>query len=174
MAHSMGNQVLKQMMQNLDEKYIVPFVGEILLLHADVSSDTYDKGQPFQKLQKLGQRAHIYIHKGDDALTISTTTKNFTKRLGKTGPTDMNDLPQSTFVVDVTGITYDLAANYSFLKKEMQNIIDHWGYLTSSQEINDIIQVLNGTDERRIPNRMRHDIYTDYFYLSSDDVVKSI
>lgn len=174
MAHSMGNQVLKQMMGSLNEKYIIPFVGEIILLHADVSADSFESIQPFTKLHKLGQRTHIYIHKGDDALTISTTTKNFSKRLGKAGPSNMKELSQSTFVVDVTGITYDKVKNDAFLSRIKTNLIDHWGYLTSSQEIDDIVKILNGDDERRVPNRKRHDIYTNYFYLSATDIVKSI
>lgn len=174
MAHSMGNQVLKQMMGGLNEKYIIPFVGEIILLHADVSADSFENAQPFTKLHKLGQRTHIYIHKGDDALTISTTTKNLSKRLGKAGPSNIKELSQSTFIVDVTGIAYDKVKKDSFSTRVMQNIIDHWGYLTSSQEIEDIIKILNGDDERRVPKRKRHDIYTNYFYLSATNIAKSI
>ena len=174
MSHSMGNQVLKQMMGTLNEKYIIPFVGEIILLHADVSADSFETGQPFTKLHKLGQRTHIYIHKGDDALTISTTTKNLSKRLGKAGPSNIKELSQSTFIVDVTGIVYDKVKKEPFFTKVMQNVIDHWGYLTSTQEIEDIIKILNGNDERRIPNRTRNDIYNNYFYLSSNDISKSI
>lgn len=174
MSHSMGNQVLKQMMGSLNEKYIIPFVGEIILLHADVSADSFESNQPFTKLHKLGQRTHIYIHKGDDALTISTTTKNLSKRLGKAGPSNIKELSQSTFIVDVTGITYDKTKKEPFYTEIMQNVIDHWGYLTSSQEINDIIKIINGEDERRVVNRKRHDIYTNYFYLSPEDIIKSI
>jgi esterase/lipase superfamily enzyme len=174
MAHSMGNQVLKQMMGTLNEKYIVPFIGEIILLHADVSADSFELSQPFTKLHKLGQRTHIYIHKGDDALTISTTTKNLSKRLGKAGPSNIKELTQSTFIVDVTGVTYDRTKKDSFLAKIKTDLIDHWGYLSSSQEIEDIVKILNGEDERRVEKRTRHDIYTNYFYLDSKTVVKSI
>ncbi|MFY7665081.1 alpha/beta hydrolase [Flavobacterium sp.] len=171
MAHSMGNQVLKQMMLNLEEKYIVPLVDEVIILHADVSADSFNINQPLRKLQKLGQRTHIYIHKGDDALTISTATKNFTKRLGKAGPEDIANLPQSTFVIDVTDIDYDLTTNMSFMQRKLHKLIDHWGYLTSSKEINDINKILGGTDERRIENRVRHDIFDNYFYLNTDKIV---
>ncbi len=174
MAHSMGNQVLKQMMGNLNEKYIVPFIGEIILVHSDVSSNSFEKEQPFTKLHKLGQRTHIYIHKGDDALTISTTTKNFSKRLGKAGPSNIQDLSQSTFIVDVTGIKYDKLKKTGFLSKLKNNLVDHWGYMVSSQQVNDIIEILNGADERRVKNRMRHDIYPNYFYLNSNDIVEKI
>lgn len=174
MAHSMGNQVLKQMMGNLNEKYIVPFIGEIILAHADVSSNSFENEQPLTKLHKLGQRTHIYIHKSDDALTISTTTKNFSKRLGKAGPSNVKELSQSTFIVDVTGVKYDKRKRTGFLSGLKDNLIDHWGYMTSTQQVNDIIAILKGEDERRVKNRMRHDIYTNYFYLSSSDIVERI
>jgi esterase/lipase superfamily enzyme len=174
MAHSMGNQVLKQMMGCLNEKYIIPFIGEIILLHADVSANSFEISEPFTKLHKLGQRTHAYIHRGDDALTISTTTKNLSKRLGKAGPSNIKELSQSTFIVDVTGIVYDKTSKDSFFKRIMQNVVDHWGYLTSSQEIDDIVKTLNGEDERRITDRKRHEIYNNYFYLSATDLIKTV
>jgi esterase/lipase superfamily enzyme len=174
MAHSMGNQVFKQMMGGLNEKYIVPFIGEIILVHADVSSNSFEKEQPFSKLHKLGQRTHIYIHKSDDALTISTTTKNFSKRLGKAGPSNIHELSQSTFIVDVTGVQYDLKKDSGFFAKLKENVIDHWGYMSSSQLVNDIIEILRGSDERRIKNRKRHDIYTNYFYLNTDNIIDKL
>ena len=173
MAHSMGNQVLKQMMGSLNEKYIVPFISEIILLHSDVSANSFETGQPFSKLHKLGQRTTIYIHKGDDALSISTTTKNLSKRLGKAGPSNIKELSQSTFIVDVTGINYDLVKS-NFFSKLKNNLVDHWGYLTSSQEIEDIKTILNGEDERRIKDRVRSDIYSNYYFLSADDLVKTL
>jgi esterase/lipase superfamily enzyme len=171
MAHSMGNQVLKQTMGNLAEKYIVPFVGEIILLHADVAANSFEEHEPFAKLKKLGQRVHVYIHKSDDALTISTASKNFTKRLGKTGPTNVKQLEQDAFIVDVTGVKYDRVENDRFFTRLKNNLIDHWGYMYSSQQVKDIICVLRGNDERRIINRTRHDIHTNYFYLNTDMVV---
>jgi hypothetical protein len=46
--------------------------------------------------------------------------------------------------------------------------------MASSQQIEDIIKILNGDDERRVPNRKRHDIYTNYFYLSASDLVERV
>jgi len=174
MAHSMGNQVLKQMLGSLNEKYIVPFIGEIILVHADVSSNSFEKNEPYTKLHKLGQRIHIYMHKSDDALTISSTTKNFSKRLGKVGPSNINELAQSIYVIDVTNISYDLIDKAGFFSKIKERLMDHWGYMSSSLLVNDIIKTLNGEDERRIKNRLRHDIYPNYFYLNSKDIVNTI
>lgn len=171
MAHSMGCQVLKQMLGNLNEKYIIPFIGEIFLLHSDVSADSFQDGSTFSKLKNLGQRTHMYIHKSDDALTISTTTKNFSKRLGKVGPSNISSLNEETFIVDVTGVKYDLMQNLSFIRKVENRIIDHWAYLTSSITIADILSVLEGQDERRIKNRLRHDLYPNYFYLNITKLV---
>lgn len=174
MAHSMGNQVFKQMVMNLESKYIVPFIGEILLLHADVSSNSFETDEPFSKLSKLGHRTHIYIHKQDKALDISTYTKNFDARLGKTGPSNIKNLDQQTYVVDCTGVSYKLPENSTFFTNLKIKLGDHWGYLYSPEEIRDIINVLKGTDERRIEGRKRHDMYTNYFYLESSEIIKKI
>lgn len=174
MAHSMGNQVLEHMLNTLKEKYIVPFVGQIILLHSDVDADLFEKGKAFSKLKKLGQRTHIYMHKGDDVLAISTTTKNFENRLGRTGPTNIEELKIETFIVDVTGIEPNINKDDSFFNGLKIKIGDHWGYLYSQEEIEDIISVLRGEDERRISGRKRHDIYPNYFYLESEKLVKTI
>ncbi|MFP9099677.1 alpha/beta hydrolase [Flavobacterium sp. RHBU_24] len=171
MAHSMGNQVLKQTMGSLAEKYIVPFLGEIILVHADVSSDSFEKNQPLAKLEKLGQRTHIYVNKSDDALTISTTTKNFSKRLGKTGPTNLKELEGETFVIDVTGLKCDTESD-SFFEKLKIRIGDHWGYMYSKDQVEDIIRVLKGVDERRIAHRKRHDLFPNYFYLGAENITE--
>ncbi len=174
MAHSMGNQVLGQMLNCLDDEMIIPFLGQIFILHADVDADIFENDKAFSKLKKLGQRTHIYVHKSDDALTISTTTKNFKNRLGKSGPTNIKDFVLELFVVDVTDVKFEAIKNKSFFENLKLKTLDHWGYLYSKAEINDIIAVLNGTDERRIVGRKRHDIYTNYFYLESEHVVEVI
>lgn len=159
-AHSMGNQVLKSMLENIPERKTHPFLGEVLLLHSDVEDNMFEKGQPFTKLEKLAERTHMYIHNSDDALWISRFTKNFNKRLGKKGPGNRNVLNNETFIVDVTKIK---SANS--LKERLW---DHWGYIERDIEINDIIEVLEGTDvtdTEVFKNRLKKDGENNYYYL---------
>ena len=100
--------------------------------------------------------------------------KNFSKRLRKVGPSNINELAQSIYVIDVKNISYALIDKAGFFSKIKERLMDHWGYMSSSILVNDIIKTLNGEDERRIKNRLRHDIYSNYFYLNSKDIVNTI
>lgn len=153
-AHSMGNQVLKSMLQNINCK-IYPFFGEVLLLHSDVEDNVFEKGKPFTLLEKLAERTHVYIHKSDDALFVSRYTKNFNKRLGKKGPTNLNNLNDETFVVDVSNLKSGQTLR--------ELAFDHWGYIERDTEIQDILKVLNGDDITEIPNRKK--IKDKLYYL---------
>lgn len=145
MCHSMGNQVLETFMQTIANETYLPIITEVLLLHADVQDDIFEKGKAFSYLSKICRRVHIYIHNGDDALRISRFTKNGTKRLGQRGPRDLSVLNDETFIVDVTN------DNEAITKYE--DIIDHWGYLYRPNQIQDIINVLRGRSEHRIETR---------------------
>lgn len=158
MCHSMGNQVLETFMQTIANETYIPIITEVLLLHADVKDDIFEKGQAFSYLSKICRRVHIYIHNGDDALRISRFTKNGTKRLGQRGPRDLSVLNEETFVVDVT---HDNEAITTY-----ENVIDHWGYLYRPKQIEDIVYVLRGKSEHRIDTRVE-DIYgrKNYFAI---------
>ena len=156
-AHSMGNQVLKQMLTSIPDHKLTPLFGEVLLLHSDVEDDVFNPAQPFTKLEKLASRTHMYIHNSDDALRISRFTKNGNKRLGHRGPVDRSVLNNETFVVDVTKIRG--------AESLRERCVDHWGYLDRKEQIEDIISVLIGKDEALFENRDLRPRETNYFYL---------
>jgi esterase/lipase superfamily enzyme len=156
-AHSMGNQVLKAMLENIPDRKLHPFIGEVLLLHSDVEDTVFEPGQPFTKLEKLAERTHIYIHNSDDALLTSRFTKNFNKRLGKKGPKNRKNLNDETFVIDVTSV--------KSAESLRQLLWDHWGYIEQKVETDDIIEVLKGQNDFDIENRKRKNGETKYFYL---------
>ncbi len=156
-AHSMGNQVLKQMLNCIPDLRLFPLFGEVLLLHSDVEDDVYNPGQPFTKLEKLASRTHMYVHNSDDALRISRFTKNGNKRLGHRGPVDRSFLNNKTFIVDVTQIRGGESLR--------ERCIDHWGYLDRKEQVEDIITVLIGQDEALFKNRELRPRETNYFYL---------
>jgi len=161
MCHSMGNQVLETFMQTIANETYLPILTEVLLLHADVQDDIFEKGQAFYYLPRICRRVHIYIHNGDDALRISRFTKNGTKRLGQRGPRDLSVLNNETFIVDVTN------DNEAITKYE--DIIDHWGYLQRPKQIEDIINVLRGRSEHRI-NTRQEDLHgrKNYFIIRQE------
>ncbi len=156
-AHSMGNQVLKHMLESIPKHKLFPLFKEVILLNSDVEYDVFDEGKAFQRLGAISERTHMYIHRSDDALRISKYTKNFKQRLGFKGPKNRGALNDETFIVDTT--------EGQPATTSTEKWIDHWGYLHRPDVIADINHVLHGMDEDDIPVRKKWNESTNYFYF---------
>lgn len=152
----MGNQILEEMLKSIPEEKLYALFGEVFLLHSDVKNDVFESGKPFEKLEAIAERTHIYINKSDDGLLISSLIKNFNKRLGRKGPSRKTRLNDETFIIDAS-------------KTKAENIgeafIDHWGYLYRPAQVKDIIAVLNGADSQIMKNRKPHRKKMHYYFL---------
>ena len=156
-AHSMGNQVLYKMLSALPQRQKFSVFSEVLLLNADAPYDGFEPEMPFTVLQEIGERTTIYMHKSDDALWISDKTKDNSKRLGRSGPKNTENLNEETFVVDTTKVKGRASKREKF--------IDHWGYLNRRAVIDDVTAVLSGKAYSEIGKRTRHDDKRNYFSL---------
>lgn len=139
MVHSMGHRVVKHMMAELTSKRI-PYPDlfkEILLMAADIEYDIFEPGSPFNSLIDLGKRIHVYYHHNDKVLDISKYTKNFSNRLGRYGRKRIDPLMVDVVDADVTSVPEDLG-------DKQERLLNHWYYYSSSQVINDVINVMNG------------------------------
>lgn len=150
MAHSMGNRVLQSMLYSLKRENILRVIDQVILLNADVSYKVFEESEDsFNKLPLLANRISVYLNRQDAILGISQFTKNIlTPRLGKNGPSDINQLKDIVSVIDCTFVKDDLLNSFKF---EAGN---HWGYLSSSQVQSDIFQNLYGIDRNLITNRI--------------------
>jgi len=145
-AHSMGNEVLKYMLRDMEDEQLFQLFGETLLLNSDVEHHVFDPGQPFTKLFRLSSRIHLYINRSDEVLgVLSRFTKNLNRRLGHKGPRDYSLLEPQTFVVDTTPVKGGYTG--------MERALDHWGYIKKEPVIADIRQVLQGIDEGEMDHR---------------------
>ncbi|RXM39644.1 hypothetical protein BOQ62_10765 [Chryseobacterium sp. CH21] len=151
MAHSLGNRVLQSMLYSLKRENILRVIDQVLLLNADVSYKVFeDSEDSYNKLPLLANRISIYLNRQDLILGASQFTKNIlTPRLGKNGPSDIDQFKDIVSIIDCTFVKDDLLNS---LKYEVGN---HWGYLSSSQVQNDIFQNLNGIDRNLITNRSK-------------------
>jgi esterase/lipase superfamily enzyme len=152
MTHSLGNRVLQSMLYSLKRENILRVIDQVLLLNADVTYKVFeDSEDSFNKLPLLANRISIYLNRQDAVLGISQFTKNIlTPRLGKNGPSDIDRYKDIVSIIDCTYVKDDLLNS---LKYEVGH---HWGYLSSSQVQNDIIQNLNGIDRNLITNRTKN------------------
>ncbi len=171
-AHSMGNQVLVHLIEEMNHYPQEPFslFGEVLLLNADADWNVFEPGRPLHELPEYCDRTHIYNNYSDDALWVSQHTKHFVKRLGRQGPLDLDTLPPRTLVVDATGlkalgaraaeaVTRDAFAEHAAEimgqpVSTRERLFDHWGYLYRPEVIADIKAVLAGSSAASIPGRL--------------------
>ncbi|WP_278352105.1 alpha/beta hydrolase [Chryseobacterium gleum] len=151
MAHSMGNRVLQSMLYSLKRENILRIIDQVLLLNADVSYKVFEDAEDsFNKLPLLANRISIYLNRQDLILGASQFTKNIlTPRLGKNGPSDIDQYKDIVSVIDCTFVKDDLLNSFKY------EIGNHWGYLSSSQVQNDIFQNLYGIDRNLITNRSK-------------------
>ncbi len=170
-AHSMGNQVLTYMIHEMNHYPQDPFslFSEMLLLNADADWNVFEPGQPLSQLPEYGERTHIYNNYSDDALWVSQHTKNFKKRLGRHGPSDLDTLPSRTLVVDASGLKAASAKAGAAAEKDRfaaraaeitgakvptrERLMDHWGYLYRPEVIADVKAVLAGKSSSKVPGR---------------------
>lgn len=151
MAHSMGNRVLQSMLYSLKRENILRVIDQVLLLNADVSYKVFEDAEDsFNKLPLLANRISIYLNRQDIILGASQFTKNIlTPRLGKNGPSDIDQYKDIVSVIDCTFVKDDLLNSFKY------EVGNHWGYLSSSQVQNDIFQNLYGIDRNLITNRAK-------------------
>lgn len=189
-AHSMGNQVLTYMVDEMNGYPQDPFslFGEVLLLNADADWNVFEAGRPLHQLPEYCERTHIYNNYSDDALWISQHTKNYVKRLGRHGPSDVGALPPRTMVVDCTGLRAGAgrkdargeragkaalrdpfaarAAEITGQKvPSRERLLDHWGYLYRPEVIADVKGVLAGRSARGLGRQ--ETLHPNLFKLAS-------
>ncbi|PWN70590.1 alpha/beta hydrolase [Chryseobacterium phosphatilyticum] len=152
MAHSLGNRVLQSMLYSLKRENILRVIDQVILLNADVSYKVFeDSEDSFNKLPLLANRISVYLNRQDLILGISQFTKNIlTPRLGKNGPSDIEQYKDIVSIIDCTFVKDDILSGLKF------EIGNHWGYLSSSQVQNDIFQNLYGIDRNLITNRVKN------------------
>jgi esterase/lipase superfamily enzyme len=164
MAHSMGNQVLREFARGIND--FVGFqravFGQVLLVHADIEWNALEPGQPLHAFEQYCDRMTVYNHKSDDALGVSEATKNAEKRLGKHGPRAKSLISERAVIVDVTTAGADAAPEADSFLKAAQHVMkrnggtnarevafDHWGYVYRDHVIADIYRTLAGEHSHR-------------------------
>jgi hypothetical protein len=151
MAHSMGNQVVKHMMEVVrqdDHLRMFKFLTEILLVAADEDYRALEEDKPMADIPLLGHRVHLYVHTADVALDISQWTKNFRKRLGEHGPRTMDGLPSNISVVDASEVPNDGAST-------KYKLLNHWYHTDASKVVEDIRQMLAGKPSEDLLGKSR-------------------
>lgn len=143
MAHSMGNYVLRYVLQELlkiTAARIPQLFNEILLIAADEDRDTFEYGHKLKFLPELAQRVSLYFNQEDVLLKISDWFMNDMDRLGLEGPFHPSDLPDNVSLIDCRNV--------------VDGFLEHHYHKAEPAVIRDIAYVLNGWRSKDMPGRI--------------------
>ncbi len=126
LAHSMGNRVLRQTLNNWDRYDLasgVPLMfRNTFMVAADVVNETLHEGQPGELISHASRNVVVYYASDDMALRASKAAnlknKVASRRLGHTGPEDMRKTPRNVFQADCDDINtdYDMPKGHNYFR----------------------------------------------------------
>jgi len=140
LAHSMGNRVLRETFRIL-QKYDFPsglplLFRNIFLVAADIVNTSLEYDRPGEFISDVARNVVVY-HANDDLLLRASKALNLknkiaAKRLGLTGPADLNKVPANIYVVDCDDVNnkYDTPFGHSYFFSE--TMLDHLFHMIKS------------------------------------------
>lgn len=167
LAHSMGNQVLSYALQTVEDSQLFQLFEEAVLMNADVDSGALGKHKPLRKIERLANRVHVFTHRNDQALMVSSSTKNSSRRLGRVGP-DRDTQPDNCFVVDTTAA--EVFSRLSLTERVMADMINHAPYVKREAVIRDLTDIFAGKDHAAIASRRPREGLLNWFELIEEIV----
>jgi esterase/lipase superfamily enzyme len=124
LAHSMGNRVLRETLVAWDKYDLasgVPLLfRNTILMAADVVNETLEKGEKGHFIAQSSRNVSVYYASDDLALRSSKISnlknKVASRRLGHTGPEDMDKVPTNVYSIDCDNFNnqYDWPKGHSY------------------------------------------------------------
>lgn len=126
LAHSMGNRVLRQTLLDWNKNDLangVPLLfRNTFMVAADIRNESVHKDQPGRLIADASRNVVVYFASDDLALRSSKVAnlknKVASRRLGHTGPEDINLTPHNLYSVDCDDINtaYDTPKGHSYFR----------------------------------------------------------
>lgn len=141
-AHSMGNYVLRHALQHMRSETasrLPRLFDHIFLVAADEDEDAFEHDHKLKLLPNLAKCVHVYFNRGDLPIALSDTTKGNPPRLGADGARVPSQLPAKVSQIDCSLV--------------VQGTVEHSYYIDTPAVVEDMAQVINGTDADCSPNR---------------------
>ena len=142
MAHSMGNYVLRHALQEVRRQNggrIPRIFDQIFLFAPDEDDDAFEYEHKLELLPRLGRHVNVYFNRGDAAMAISDVTKGNPDRLGDDGPRAPFQVPGKVSQIDCSNV--------------VGGAVEHSYFVDERKVIEDIAQVMDGVDPKRVANR---------------------
>ncbi len=145
MAHSMGNYVLRNALQQAQKinnsTSLSRIFDNVILTAADEDNDAFEFDHKLAKLPELAQRITVYFNNGDLALAASDLTKGNPDRLGHDGPSKPHQISSKVVIVDASDVVKGISEQHSY-------------HVEEDKVAEDIIAVLQGESSDKIPSRL--------------------
>lgn len=139
LAHSMGNRVLRETLAKWDQYDLasgVPLLfRNTILMAADVVNETLEKNERGSLISHASRNVSVYFASDDLALRSSKISnlknKVASRRLGHTGPEDMNKVHTNVYAIDCDNFNnaYDMPKGHSYFleddKKRPGQVFEH-------------------------------------------------
>ncbi len=124
LSHSMGNRVLRQTLvesHRHDLPHGIPMIfRNTFMAAADVVNETLHKGEPGELISHASRNVVVY-HASDDLALRASKAVNLkngvaSRRLGHTGPEDMDEVPRNIYEVDCDNVNlkYDMPDGHNY------------------------------------------------------------
>lgn len=161
MAHSMGNYVLRHVLQELCKitgGRIPQVFDEILLIAADEDEDSFEHKNKFKFLPELAKRISVYFNQSDIPLIISDLFMGNMDRLGSEGPRKPHKIPTNVSLINCKNVAK------GFLK--------HDYHKTEPEVRRDISYILAGKKSKDIPGRVYFSETNSYHLIDSEQATQ--
>lgn len=102
---SMGNQLLKRYLIKREKQQIElnKAYDRIVMLGSDAACDSFESGKGFHRILDFTDRVIVLVNRKDGPLALSQYM-NMKNRMGRSGPTNVQNLPEEIQIWDVTGM----------------------------------------------------------------------
>ena len=153
MAHSMGNYVLRHVLQELCKitgGTIPQLFDEIFLIAADEDEDSFEHKNKFKFLPELAKRISVYFNKADIPLIISDLFMGNPDRLGSKGPREPYKVPANVDLINCSNV--------------VEGFLEHNYHKTESTVRKDISYVLSNLKSTDVPGRA-YSLESNSYYL---------
>lgn len=161
MAHSMGNYVLRHVLQELCKitgGKIPQLFDEILLIAADEDEDSFEHKNKFKFLPELAKRISVYFNQSDIPLIISNLFMGNMDRLGSEGPRKPHKIPANVSLINCKNVA--------------EGLLEHDYYKTEQEVRRDISYVLTGWKSTDIPGRVYFPKTNSYHLIDSEQATQ--
>ena len=142
MAHSMGNYVLRNGLQELRRELgerLPLLFDQIFLFAADEDHDAFEHLHKMMVLPQIALGVNVYFNSGDTALVISDRTKSNPARLGARGPRLPLSVPGNVTLLDCSDV--------------VSGAVEHSYFLDNAKTRRDVGAVLDGVSADRVVRR---------------------